>query len=142
MPLLLEARVSNSLDVISTLCNVLLPSSRQIPHQLVTCALLFGCGNFQTKIQLFEILRSLEAVPGVQIETGAEVKTPATLRMPDEDDEMTDADQRASGRSLRKRALCYLVAGSGNPRIPHPRSTLGDTQLTLAFSHALFLLGS
>lgn len=51
----------------------------------------------QTKIQLFEILRSLEAVPGVPIETGAEVKTPATLRMPEEDEEMTEADDRPTG---------------------------------------------
>ncbi|CAB1112377.1 unnamed protein product [Ectocarpus sp. CCAP 1310/34] len=56
----------------------------------------------QTKIQLFEILRSLEAVPGVPIETGAEVKTPATLRMPEEDDEMTEADDRPTGEGRRQ----------------------------------------
>lgn len=50
----------------------------------------------QTKIQLFEILRSLEAVPGVQIETGAETKAPSALRMPEEDEDMPDADQRVS----------------------------------------------
>ncbi|CAM9629621.1 unnamed protein product, partial [Sphacelaria rigidula] len=50
----------------------------------------------ETKIQLFEILRNLEAVPGVQIDTGAEVKTPPVLRMPDDDEDMPDADQRPS----------------------------------------------
>lgn len=50
----------------------------------------------QTKSQLFEILRSLEAVPGVPIETGAsEIKTPAPLGLPDEDEEMTDAGKRS-----------------------------------------------
>lgn len=51
----------------------------------------------QTKIQLFEILRSLEAVPGVQIETGADGKTPPTMRLPDEDEDMPDVDQRPAG---------------------------------------------
>lgn len=60
-------------------------------------ALLPRCFFSQTKIQLFEILRSLEAVPGVPIETGAEVKTPATLRMPEEDEDMPDADTRPTG---------------------------------------------
>ncbi|CAM9990562.1 unnamed protein product [Scytosiphon promiscuus] len=58
----------------------------------------------ETKIQLFEILRSLEAVPGVPIETGAEVKTSATLRMPEEDEEMTDADSRPTGEDRRQHA--------------------------------------
>lgn len=65
----------------------------------------------QTKIQLFEILRSLEAVPGVPIETGAEVKTPATLRMPEEDEDMPDADRRQTGTQNSERAD-FLVGGT------------------------------
>lgn len=60
----------------------------------------------QTKIQLFKILRSLEAVPGVQIDTGAEVKTPAVLRMPDDDEDMPDVDQRPSGKIRRMDRWC------------------------------------
>lgn len=51
----------------------------------------------QTKVQLFEILRSLEAVPGVQIDTGADSKTSTALGMPDEDEDMDDVDHRPSG---------------------------------------------
>lgn len=64
----------------------------------------------QTKIQLFEILRSLEAVPGVQIETGAEVKTPAIMRMPDEDEDMADVDQRATGTNASRASWHHLDA--------------------------------
>lgn len=66
---------------------------------LLSCSYFvsLGCFDVQTKIQLFEILRSLEAVPGVPIETGAEVKTPATLRMPEEDEDMPDVDTRPTG---------------------------------------------
>lgn len=72
----------------------------------------------QTKIQLFEILRSLEAVPGVPIETGAEVKTPATLRMPEEDEDMPDVDVRQTGtcgiQHLEKRVdLLFFVRVGG-----------------------------
>ena len=97
------------------------------------------CGEFQTKIQLFEILRSLEAVPGVQIETGAEIKTPATLRMPDEDEEMADADQRASGRNLSKRVagtcsvlFCGLVWQS---RYTAPQGHSWRYPACFAFAH-------
>lgn len=66
-------------------------------HQRSLSVLFSHCVLVQTKIQLFEILRSLEAVPGVPIETGAEVKTPATSRMPEEDEDMPDADRRQTG---------------------------------------------
>lgn len=95
---------------------------------------VFSCSRDQTKIQLFEILRSLEAVPGVQIETGAEVKTPATLRMPDEDEEMNDPDRRGSGRNLCSiySVILFLRVKSGRPGITHSRNTFGVSELVFA----------
>lgn len=87
----------------------------------------------QTKVQLFEILRSLEAVPGVPIETGAEVKTPATLRMPDEDEEMTDADARPTG-ALSKgadRALGYLFMALNDYGVSYRRGGGSPCQVTI-----------
>ncbi|CAM9138542.1 unnamed protein product [Discosporangium mesarthrocarpum] len=72
----------------------------------------------KTKLELFEILRSLEPVPGVAIETGAEMKTPSTLRLPEEDEDMQDADQRPSNEGRREHPAEQVGVNPPASRLP------------------------
>ena len=42
---------------------------------------------------MFDILKQVEPVPGVQIQTGSSMQTPADLELPDQDDESRNPDE-------------------------------------------------
>ena len=49
------------------------------------------------KVQLFNVLKQVEPVPGVAIQTGSELVTPADLAPPEQDEDKLDPDARQHG---------------------------------------------
>ena len=49
------------------------------------------------QVQLFDILKQVEPVPGVQIQTGSALMTPADLAPPEADEDAQNPDERSSG---------------------------------------------
>jgi len=50
------------------------------------------------QVKLFDILKQVEPVPGVQIQTGSSMMTPPDLAPPEVDEDSKDPDERHLGR--------------------------------------------
>jgi histone deacetylase 1/2 len=63
-----------------------------------------------SQVQLFDILKSVEAVPGVQIETGNVTMTAPDLAPPDADEDKQSADDRHTGKpgGLTRWVVCIF----------------------------------
>mmetsp|Transcript_2338 Transcript_2338/g.3909 ORF Transcript_2338/g.3909 Transcript_2338/m.3909 type:complete len:90 (+) Transcript_2338:104-373(+) len=66
------------------------------------------------KVQLFDILKQVEPVPGVQIQTGSSMQTPADLAMPEKDDESQNPDERNMDTEKKEHPAEFYPAETGD----------------------------
>jgi histone deacetylase 1/2 len=54
------------------------------------------------KVQIFDILKQVEPVPGVAVQTGSSLETPADLKAPEQDEDKLNPDARQIGKRFRE----------------------------------------
>ena len=52
------------------------------------------------KVQIFDILKQVEPVPGVTVQTGSSLETPADLKAPEQDEDKLNPDARQMGKQM------------------------------------------